>query len=164
MSFLVSDTSVIIDLDRGNLLEPAFAIDDEFVVPDLLFERELDGEFGARLRRLGIQIESLDGAEVVHATRVGRADRRLSVADSFAFALAHSRQWTLLTGDGALRALAEGEGLEVHGMLWIVDRIEVAGLCDHSTLHASLTKTAAHPRCRLPRREVDQRLRRYSGM
>ena len=40
-------------------------------------------------------------------------------------------------------------------------RIEAAGLCDAPTLHACLTKTAAHPRCRLPRREVDMRLKRY---
>lgn len=163
MPVLVSDTSVVIDLDRGDLLEAAFAIGDEFVVPDLLFERELDGHLGERLLALGIRIASLDGVEVAHATRVGRVDRRLSVADSFAFALAHGRQWTLLTGDGALRALAAGEGVEVHGMLWLVDRIEAGGICDHPMLHACLTKTAAHPRCRLPRREVEQRLRRYSG-
>ncbi|MEH3038546.1 MAG: hypothetical protein PGN21_00540 [Sphingomonas paucimobilis] len=161
MPFLVSDTSVIIDLDRGDLLELAFALDDGLVVPDLLFERELDQEFGDRLRALGVNIESLDGGEVRRATQLGRAERRLSVADTFAFALAHGRQWTLLTGDGVLRAVAEAEGVDVHGVLWIIDRIEAASLCDAPTLHACLTKTVAHPRCRLPRREVDLRLRRY---
>lgn len=161
MPFLVSDTSVIIDLDRGDLLDPAFALEDSLVVPDLLFERELDQEFGDRLRALGIVIESLAGSEVRHAAQLGRAERRLSVADTFAFALAHGRQWTLLTGDGVLRAIAQAEGVEVHGVLWIIDRIETAGLCDAPTLHACLTKTAAHPRCRLPRREVDMRLKRY---
>ena len=163
MPFLVSDTSVIIDLDRGDLLDAAFQLDDSLVVPDLLFERELDAEFGERLRSLGIVIESLDGNEVRRATQLGRAERRLSVADTFAFALAHGRQWTLLTGDGVLRAVAEAEGIAVHGVLWIIDRIETAGLCDAATLHECLTKTAAHPRCRLPRREVDTRLKRYSS-
>ena len=32
MPFLVSDTSVIIDLDRGDFLEPAFGLSDRFVV------------------------------------------------------------------------------------------------------------------------------------
>lgn len=163
MPFLVSDTSVIIDLDRGDLLEAAFAIGDDFVVPDLLFERELDAEFGARLIALGIRVESLDGREVAQATRVVRTEPRLSAADSFAFALAHGRGWTLLTGDGALRALAAGEGVEVHGMLWVLDRIEAVGVCDHATLHNGLSKTVSHPRCRLPKREVEIRLRRYTS-
>lgn len=122
MPFLVSDTSVIIDLDRGDLLEAAFKLDDSLVVPDLLFERELDAEFGARLRALGIIIESLDGNEVRRATQLRRAEERLSVADTFAFALAQGRQWTLLTGDSVLRSVAEAEGVAVHGVLWIFDR------------------------------------------
>jgi len=163
MPLLVSDTSVIIDLDRGDLLEAAFALPDALVVPDLLFERELDAEFGDRLRALGVVIESLTGAEVANATQLGRAERKLSVADTFAFALAQGRQWTLLTGDGVLRGVAEVQGVAVHGMLWIVDRIEAEGICDTVTLHGCLTKVIGHHRCRLPRREVDVRLKRWSA-
>jgi hypothetical protein len=62
MPFLVSDTSVIIDLDRGGLLQAAFGIGDDLAVPDLLFERELR-DLGDRLRGFGIHVVSLDGAE-----------------------------------------------------------------------------------------------------
>lgn len=162
MPFLVSDTSVIIDLDRGDLLEAAFALGDSLVVPDLLFQRELDADFGDRLRELGIVIESLSGAEVTRAAQLGRAERRLSVADTFAFSLAQGRQWTLLTGDGVLRAVSEAQGLPVHGVLWLVDRIEAHGVVDQATLHSCLSKTADHPRCRLPRREIEVRLKRWA--
>ncbi len=40
---LVSDTSVLIDLHRGDLLEAALGLPHEFAVPDLLFDRELRG-------------------------------------------------------------------------------------------------------------------------
>ena len=163
MPFLVSDTSVIIDLDRGDLLDAAFQLGDQFVVPDLLFERELDEMFGERLRALGVVIESLDGAEVTRATQLRRSEQRLSIADTFAFALAHGRQWTLLTGDRVLREVAEAEGVAVHGTLWIVDRIEAVGICDHPTLYERLKRAAGHPRCRLPRKEIDLRLKRYQG-
>jgi predicted nucleic acid-binding protein len=163
MAFLVSDTSVIIDLDRGDLLDRAFEIGEELVVPDLLFARELDLDFGDRLRALGLRVEELEGHEVARAAQLTRVERRLSIADSFAFALAHGRQWTLLTGDSVLRAVAEAEGVAVHGVLWVIDRIEAAAVCDYPTLHACLSKTVAHPRCRLPRREVEVRLRRYAG-
>jgi predicted nucleic acid-binding protein len=163
MPFLVSDTSVIIDLDRGDLLDAAFQLGDDLVVPDLLFERELDSDFGERLRALGIVIESLDGNEVTRAAQLGRSEQRLSVADTFAFALAYGREWTLLTGDRVLREVAEAAGVAVHGTLWIVDRIEAVGICDHPMLHQCLTKAAAHPRCRLPRKEIEARLKRYLG-
>lgn len=163
MSFLVSDTSVIIDLDRGDLLELAFGLDKDLVVPDLLFARELDREFGDRLRGLGIVVEPLDSGEVIAAMHQRRSDPRLSIADAFAFALAHNRRWTLLTGDGVLRAVAQSEGVEVHGVLWLIDRIEEGQLCDPSVLHDGLSNLASHPRCRLPRNEVNLRLQRYKN-
>ena len=39
---VVSDTSVLLDLERGSLLTAAFRLSCEFAVPDLLFERELN--------------------------------------------------------------------------------------------------------------------------
>ena len=41
MRVLVSDTSILIDLKRADLPRAAFSLDAEFVVPDLLYEREL---------------------------------------------------------------------------------------------------------------------------
>jgi predicted nucleic acid-binding protein len=161
MPVLVSDTSIIIDLDRGELLDVAFTLDDQFVVPDLLFARELEGDLGARLQGLGLIVEPLTAGEVTQATVLRRSDQRLSLPDTFAFALAHARAWALLTGDRALRAAAEAKGIEVHGTLWVLDRLEQTAKCDPAALHAGLTKTAAHPRCRLPHNEVDQRLKRY---
>ena len=46
MKVLVSDTSVLIDLDRGSLVEPTFRLPFEFTVPDLLHERELKDHGG----------------------------------------------------------------------------------------------------------------------
>jgi predicted nucleic acid-binding protein len=161
VAVLVSDTSIIIDLDRGELLEAAFALGEEFAVPDLLFARELDGDLGARLQGLGLIVEQLTSLEVTQATILRRANQSLSLPDTFAFALAQGRTWTLLTGDRGLRAVAEAQGLEVHGTLWILDKLETSGTCNAAMLHGGLTNMAAHPRCRLPHGEIDQRLKRY---
>jgi hypothetical protein len=163
MAVLVSDTSVIIDLERGEILDTVFMLDVEFAVPDLLFARELAGPLGERLLALGLRVEELDSAELQQATVLSRADRSLSLPDSFAFALAHTRQWTLLTGDAGLRRAAEAHQLDVHGALWIFDRLEGDGVCTHDVLHEALTKTSGHPRCRLPRTEVARRLAKYRG-
>ena len=50
MIILVSDTSVLIDLERGALLESAFSCGLTMVVPDLLYARELAAENGPLLR------------------------------------------------------------------------------------------------------------------
>lgn len=39
MRVLVSDTSVLIDLERGNFLDAIFALPYEFAVPDVLYRR-----------------------------------------------------------------------------------------------------------------------------
>ena len=80
MAFLVSDTSVIIDLDRGDLLEHAFKIGGEFAVPDVLFEREFDEDFGARLCGLGLKVEELSGAGVDWLAHHDRRQRVFPIA------------------------------------------------------------------------------------
>lgn len=72
MPILVSDTSVVIDLERAGLLEDIFLLPFEFCVPDLLFQRELAGELGDRLIQLGLRIEELTSAELRRATLVNR--------------------------------------------------------------------------------------------
>ena len=46
MQVLVSDTSVLVDLERGSLLEASFSLPFQFAVPDLLYERELKSYVG----------------------------------------------------------------------------------------------------------------------
>ena len=161
MTVLVSDTSVIIDLERGELLESVFQLAVDFAVPDLLFHRELAGPLGDRLLALGLRVEELSPGEVQGATVLRRADATLSLPDTFAFALAQGRQWTLLTGDAGLRRTAEAHALDVHGTLWVLDQLEAQGACSLQVLAAGLAKASGHPRCRLPKAEVTARLNRY---
>lgn len=161
MPVLVSDTSVIIDLERGGFLEDLFRLPFEFAVPDLLFHNELQGELGDRLVALGLVIEELDVAELALAIIVRRERAVLSTPDTFAFAIAEQRHRTLLTGDGALRCLAVDRGVETHGLLWLCDRFEEHAVLDNERLHAGLTTISTHPRCRLPTTDVRLRLNRY---
>ena len=162
MPVLVSDTSVLIDLERGDLLEDLFRLPFEFAVPDLLFVRQLAGDLGDRLTALGLRVEELSAAELTRATTVRRQRADLSTPDTFAFAIAESRKWALLTGDGGLRDLAISVGLEMHGVLWVFDQFADGNNIEFDRLHAGLTTISAHPRCRLPATEVRRRLNRFS--
>lgn len=66
---LVSDTSVLIDLDRGGLLEAVFELPDELAVPDVLYDREMQGEWGEQLRQLGLRVEEVSQTGVANALR-----------------------------------------------------------------------------------------------
>ena len=144
MAVLVSDTSVIIDLERGTLLDDLFRLPFEFAVPDLLFRRELAGPLGDRLVALGLRVEELTSIELTRATTVRRERKELSTADTFAFAIAECRGWPLLTGDSGLRRLAVECRVEFHGVLWICDQFE-NGVVPLTRLHAGLTALCLTP-------------------
>lgn len=162
MPILVSDTSVLVDLERGQLLPEIFHLPFEFAVPDLLYEKELAGPLGAQLVSLGLRVEVLTPAELSFAAVARRQDARLSTPDTFAFAIAHSRHWTLLTGDSVLRELARAQRIEMRGVLWLFDQFADGNHIDMVRLHQGLSAIFAHPRCRLPATEVRQRLARFA--
>jgi hypothetical protein len=161
MRVLVSDTSVLIDLERGNLLETAFKLSFEFVVPDLLYKRELADYNGSALVQLGLRVETLDGAGLQLALAYRARVPALSLPDTFALALAKIYGWILLAGDGALRTLAAAEQVDHHGVLWVLDQILEQSQATPALLHQALSAVAAHPRCRLPQRDVRERLDAY---
>ena len=152
---VVSDTSVLIDLQRGALLASAFRVPWGFVVADLLYERELKPlGIGDELRNLGLRVEALDGAGVTLAIGYQRRCRELSLPDSFALALAKTNAWTLLTGDRALPTLAAGELVDCHGVLWLLVRMLETGAANRVELGEGLQTIRDHPRCRLARVDV----------
>ena len=159
---LVSDTSVLIDLRRGSLLEASFRLAFRFVVPDLLYERELKNWGGKDLMRLGLVIEHLDSDGVNLALSYLKRMPALSLPDCFALALAQIRSWILLSGDSALSRLAINEAVECHGVLWLLDKMHDAAVVNIRDLYDGLTALSQHPRCRLPKPEVRRRLSSYA--
>ena len=163
MGFLVLDASVIFDLKRGGLLEAAFNLEDVLITPDLLFQKELEEEGGPYLRELGLQVVELDPQEALAAQALARSKPRLSSADCWAAICARRDDHRLLTGDAFLRAYAEDQGLDCSGILWLLDRMHNSGVATPMSLFEGLTRISQHPRCRLPRDEIEKRLKKWKG-
>lgn len=161
MIILVSDTSVLIDLERGGLLEPAFSCGLTMVVPDLLYARELEAENGPLLRKLGLGVVALNPDEVNFAQQLRTQQPGLSLPDCFALSCARRRDHALVSGDKLLRTEAQAKHCVVYGLLWILDQMEVSGKVSTATLHEGLSRIWNHPRRRLPKNEVAARLQRW---
>jgi hypothetical protein len=108
-----------------------------------------------------LRIEELDADGVRTAIEYRRARRVLSLPDVFALELARRHGWILLTGDGALRALAGEQDVDCHGVLWVLDRLQEEAVVSVQALLDGLRRVEAHPRCRLPKRDMRLRLERY---
>jgi len=162
MIILVSDTSVLIDLERGGLLEPAFSCGLTMVVPDLLYARELEAENGPLLRKLGLGVIALNPDEVNYAQQLRTQQPGLSLPDCFALSCARRKGHALVSGDKLLRTEAQTKHCVVYGLLWILDQMEASGKVSTATLHEGLTRIWNHPRRRLPKSDVTDRLQRWS--
>lgn len=162
MLVLVSDTSVLIDLDRGSLLEAAFSCGLTMIVPDILYERELESYNGAYLRTLGLGVVALTPEEVALAQTVKQERKGLSLPDCFALSCAHRADHFLVSGDKTLRNEAVKRLGSVYGLLWILDRMEESGKVSIQQLWNGLTAICAHRTCRLPQDEIKTRLAKWA--
>lgn len=148
---LVSDTSILIDLERGNLLQATFKLPRPLAVPDVLYESELRATNGELLVGLGLQVLSLDGAGAALAQTYSVRGRGISTPDAFALALAKTNGHILASGDRALKKLAEEEAVECHGLFWIQDQLLEAKVHSSKALLTALERIASHRRCRMPK-------------
>lgn len=168
VNVLVADSSVLMNLERGGLLEKCFSLPYQFAVPDLLYRNELAGPvdglgLGESLLALGLRVEEIDGDEVSIAIQYTRKRPSLSLSQAFALVLSASRSWTLLSGDSALRAFATKLSLPCHSVLWILDQVVHAGVSSPEDVMGGLESIRDHSRCRLLQKEIADRIAFYSS-
>lgn len=161
MIVMVSDTSVLIDLNRGGLLEAIFSCDLTLVVPDFLYEQELRLHDGPLLRQLGLSVVALSSDELEFAQMLRNERPTLSLPDCVALSCARRPNHILLTGDAKLRNEAKERECVVHGLLWLLDQMDESGQVASSSLYEGLMRITSDDRCRLPSREVRFRLKKW---
>jgi rRNA-processing protein FCF1 len=129
MQIIVSDTSCLIDLRKGHLLDAFLELPYELVIPDVLLDDELlsFAKSEIALLRRKMTVATLDSESVERVGTIIAEVSSLSVYDGFAFVAAEERPGCiLLTGDRRLRDRAEASDIECRGILWVVDEIRKA--------------------------------------
>lgn len=168
MRIIVSDTSCMIDLRKTALLEAVLRLPYTFVTPTPLFEDEwlcLTAAEKKALRDGGLEVRDLPGTAVTRAAHYFNQHKRLTLNDCFALTLAEDIEDSiLLTGDGPLRAVAEGNGVEVHGVLWLTDELETHSIVPLRRLYDALRILHEDDLVFLPKDEVLRRIRRLARL
>lgn len=156
---VINDTSCLVDLRKGGLIEPMLALPFRFVVTYNVRASELL-DFGSaeweRLEALGMETVDAPGDQVREAGIMMASHRKLSFEDSLNFVVARANHLSiLLTGDRALRIVAERNGIEVHGILWIVEQLLEHRLADRCDLVAALERWRTDPTVFVPNNLIE---------
>lgn len=162
MVILVSDTSILTDLEKGGLLEAIFASGLTFVVPDQLYDKELKDYNGPYLKTLGLGVLDLTPEELEAVQQLKAHAKGLSLSDRCALICALRPNHRLITGDGLLRKEASAKKADVYGLFWLLDFLENANT-PYNLLHEALEKISNNPICRLPKEEIKIRLTKWSA-
>lgn len=158
---LVLDTTVCIDLFNGRLLEKATRLPYELVLPDVIVA-ELIHPPGELFIQSGFSILQLDEIAVAQIIDLRKRFPRPSTNDLFALLLAKINSCLLITGDDALRKAAKEEGVPVHGLLWILDRLLEYKIFTPIEAADALKKILAEGSW-LPKNECEVRLKRWKS-
>ena len=161
--FVVSDASCLIDLRKGRLLRALCRLPLRFVVPLPIRESELldfTPSDWTILDQGRMETHDLPPERIADAFTLRRRFGRLSANDCFCLVTAQSFQDSiLLTGDSLLRIVASAEGVRVHGVLWIVDQLHAAKVCERALLIEALEAWKSDRAVFLPNHLIDRQLR-----
>ena len=124
MIVIVQDANILIDLERCALLGVFLGLDEyEHHTTDFVLS-ELPPVLSETLRCNQVEIRGSTPREVAELLAFKeRQPAGLSLADCSVFRYALHQRAVLLTGDSKLRSCAEDAGVQVHGILWVLDQI-----------------------------------------
>lgn len=162
--YISSDTNIWIDFQAVSHLEHPFKLGYEFYISRGTFEDELikSAELRAELLERGLHLADISDDELSLSMNYQARHNRLSIYDSFALAIAKSRNWVLLSGDKPLRDAATQEGVECHGTIWVYDQLRKRRLLTEEEMDMamdSLIEAVKTGVCRLPIEELKKRKR-----
>lgn len=133
----VLDASIIIDICHGSILREAFSLWSSAISPDLVVDEVQEADASV-LEKLGLQKHGLTGDQLTALQQEAKSFKGLTHKDVASLLLALERGAVLLTGDDGLRRHAERRGIEVHGILWILDCLVESGVLNHGRAATAL--------------------------
>ena len=159
---VISDTNIFIDLFDANLIDAFFALPFEIHTTTYILDELLKMEQREATERYiangHLHITSLEGEDFMNLLMLyNGAGSNLSVNDCSVWLLASMKNGALLTGDSNLRRKATRNGIEVHGILYVFDKLVEHAVIAPATAYTALESLRQHNN-RLPKAEIERRL------
>lgn len=159
MEIVISDTNIFIDLWNIGLLErfcelPLSIHTTDFIIGELKTKGVKDAV--AQLQQEGkIIIKTFKSNE--YSEIISLQDKNLSFQDCTVLYYAMSGDYKLLTGDRNLRVIAEQHGLQVSGIIYVIDELLHNNLLSKEEYVGKL-KDLLESNHRLPIKEIMKRI------
>ena len=163
MKVVITDVSVFFDLYHLQILPEFFALDMEIHTTDFVYNEiansEQKSEFVIFERSKKLHIIKITPVEEdeIRSMELSRSNK--SFPDRTVLWKAKQFKCALLTCDGKLRKEAEGQGLEVHGSLWVINQLIDTGIISKAK-GIELFKQMKLLNVRLPMHEIDRLIKR----
>ncbi len=165
MIIIITDTNVFIDLIQSGALDYFFQLPYDIRTTDLVLEEIKRPEQQSALDKFRsdghLTVLELDAGEIREALELQTQTTLNRITDRSVLLKAIHLQCPVLSGDGALRKECERRGLQVHGSIWVIREIWLAGLGNSEVLSVMLD--ALMNNSRLPGHELEKLRREISG-
>lgn len=166
---VVNDTNVFIDLYAVGLMEEFFTLPWEvhttdFVMLELL--KEGQREVVARYQEDGrLHVPVFEAKEILSVNELYQVHSRktnVSFTDCSVWYYAKTNKYTLLTGDRKLRKSSLLDGVEVHGVIYVIDQLVEKGILTARVASQRL-KALAEQNPRLPKDAIEVRIKKWEN-
>lgn len=157
MLYLITDTCILIDLERLGLLQQAGRLSQKLHILDIVIEVEC-AYLEEEVKKSGFIIESLSGDELKEAYRIEDITGKITIYDAMSYTCAKERDMVLATGDGPLRALADRTGVKYVGLLWFVKEMYLQGIIKPDEAEQALITIKSDKRFRIPEGHVNKEI------
>jgi len=159
---VVSDTNIFIDLISVNLLDGFFSLPWEIHTTDMVMKELKDSNQKLMVdtfRQQGsLKVKGFDGNEMLELLRMRNQAQKLSnasIQDCSVWKLAKDLGCPLLTGDNRLRKVVQKDDVEVHGILYVLDKMLEYKVINRETAIERLLSLFSI-NTRLPKGEIDK--------
>jgi rRNA-processing protein FCF1 len=156
MKLHINDANILMDIVKLDLVDAFLALEFELYTTDFVFA-EMEEEQQAVLQStmlIKLAASEIEMAEIFNLTEQHSG---LSIEDCSAWYFAQKLDGILVTGDGKLRAKARASGIDVRGIIYIIEQIKEQQLLPviSCVQKLRLLKTLND---RLPIAEIDNRI------
>lgn len=170
MDIVVKDTNIIIDLIKTGLLQFCALLDIEWhTTLHVIYEIEDEEQRKSILSCIGngiLKVDVFEGEDLdllLNTSHDYGKKTNLSETDCSVMLLAERYGCRLLTSDQKLKRQAEGRGVKVNGLLWVVDTIVENGVLSGKEMISYLVQYL-ETNMRAPEAEIKMRIEQYKNL